>query len=256
MAKESVCRIICTGTPEDGDMARAFPPLPFQKRATGAEVPFHHRRRSRQIFGVRRMLPEFPQTCPKSFLWNFCIQIFSHKHHEDLFLVQPPRKGLHVCLCKPWAPFFEVKQRWALFLPGFSGLLPRLSANQNFWDWLATSAPPPPTPLLFITVSQVISWFIKIDLKQIYCSNFDTQKIQNDFLSFLLLFLRSTLLMNRNKHNWKRFFYKFPLLSTVLLLPLPYRTVARKFSAEGLFVCSGGLTFWNLIKTPPIYSAS
>ena len=48
---------------------------------------------------------------------------------------------------------------------------------------------------LFITVSLVISWFIKIDLKQIYCSYLDTQKIQNDFLQFLLLFLRSTLLI-------------------------------------------------------------
>ena len=48
---------------------------------------------------------------------------------------------------------------------------------------------------LFITVSLVISWFIKIDLKQTYCSYLDTQKIQNDFLQFLLLFLRSTLLI-------------------------------------------------------------
>ena len=40
-------------------------------------------------------------------------------------------KGLHVFLCKPSAPLFEVKQRWAPFLPGFSGLLPRISANPN-----------------------------------------------------------------------------------------------------------------------------
>jgi len=32
---------------------------------------------------------------------------------------------------------------------------------------------------LFITVSLVISWLIKIDLKQFYCSYLDTQKIQN-----------------------------------------------------------------------------
>jgi len=35
---------------------------------------------------------------------------------------------------------------------------------------------------LFITVPLVSSWFIKIDLKQIYCSYSGTQKIQNDFL--------------------------------------------------------------------------
>jgi len=89
------------------------------------------------------------------------------------------KKGLHVFFCKPWAPFFEVKQRWAPFLLGFSGILPRFSGNQNFWGALA---PTPPTPLLFITISWVISWFIKTDLKQIYCSYWGTQKFQNDFL--------------------------------------------------------------------------
>jgi len=40
----------------------------------------------------------------------------------------------------------------------------------------------------------------------------------------------------------------FALPSTVLLLPLPYRTIARKFSIGGLASVQGGLTFWNLIK--------
>jgi len=75
------------------------------------------------------------------------------------------KQGLHVFLCKLWAPFFEVKQRLELFLSGFSGLLPRFSANHNFCIALANSAPLTPTPLLFITVSQVISWLVKIDLK-------------------------------------------------------------------------------------------
>ena len=48
---------------------------------------------------------------------------------------------------------------------------------------------------LFITVSLIISWFIKIDHKQIYCRYLGTQKIQNDFLWFLLLFVRLTLLI-------------------------------------------------------------
>jgi len=40
----------------------------------------------------------------------------------------------------------------------------------------------------------------KILLKQIYCSYSRTYNIQNGFLHSLLLFLRSTLLLNRNKH--------------------------------------------------------
>jgi len=32
-SKERVCRIMCTGKPEDGDIAGAFIPLSFQKRS-------------------------------------------------------------------------------------------------------------------------------------------------------------------------------------------------------------------------------
>ena len=49
----------------------------------------------------------------------------------------------------------------------------------------------------------IIGNFIKTDLKQIYCTYSRTQKIQNGFLQFLLLFLRSTLLLNRNMHIGK-----------------------------------------------------
>ena len=49
------------------------------------------------------------------------------------------------------------------------------------------------------TVLWAISWFIKIELKQIYCSNSPNKKIQNGFQSFLLLFLRSILLLNGKK---------------------------------------------------------
>jgi len=42
-------------------------------------------------------------------------------------------------------------------------------------------------------------------------------------------------------------FCKFPLPSTVLY-PLPYRTVARKFSIGGLYVCLGGLDILKFDK--------
>jgi len=64
---------------------------------------------------------------------------------------------------------------------------------------------------LFITVSLVISWFITTNLKHTYCSC-SHKKIQNGFLSFLLLFFRP-MLLNRHKHigNDLFVFYKFPL---------------------------------------------
>jgi len=46
----------------------------------------------------------------------------------------------------------------------------------------------------------------KINLKQIYCSYSRTHNIQIGFLHFLLLFLRSTLLLNRNKRIGEEFF--------------------------------------------------
>jgi len=63
----------------------------------------------------------------------------------------------------------------------------------------------------FIAVSWVISCFIKIGLKQIYCSYSRNKKILS---VLLLLFSRSILLL-----NWYELFvfYTFPLLSTFLL---------------------------------------
>jgi len=75
----------------------------------------------------------------------------------------------------------------------------------------------------FITVLWVISWFIKIELKQIYCSYSRNRKIQNGFPSFLLLFLRSILLLNRNKNigNDLLALYKFSFPSTLYCSPCP-----------------------------------
>ena len=57
-------------------------------------------------------------------------------------LVWSPKNGLHVSFCKPWVPFFEVKQRWAPFIPGFSGIFLRFSANQNFGVCAWTTSTP------------------------------------------------------------------------------------------------------------------
>jgi len=102
------------------------------------------------------------------------------------------------------------KSKWPVFLQNASGNL---------------TAPPPPTPLLFITVSQVISWHIKIDLKQIYCSFSGTQKIQNDFFKFCYYLWGQHCWWTETNIFGNDFFVfdKFPLTSTVLLLSLPYR---------------------------------
>jgi len=133
----------------------------------------------RQIFGVAKgFCPNFPKLPRNDFYAIFDYTFSPTKIMTTVFGVTS-KKGLHVFFCKPWASFFEVKQRSAPFLRGCSGMLPNFQKIKTFGGALA---PPPPTPLLFITVSQVISQFIKIDSKQIYCSFSSTHKIQNFFL--------------------------------------------------------------------------
>ena len=58
-------------------------------------------------------------------------------------------------------------------------------------------------------------------MKQIYCSYSLTHNIQNGFLHSLLVFVRSTLFLNRNRYIGEEFFvfYKFAFPSILLLTP-------------------------------------
>jgi len=49
------------------------------------------------------------------------------------FFAMTSKKGVHVLFREPWVPFYDVKQYWAPFFPGFSGILPRFSSNQQNW---------------------------------------------------------------------------------------------------------------------------
>jgi len=89
-SKQSACRIICTETPENGGMAGAFPLLFFQKGGQrGRRCIFIISVGASTFWGCdflpEGFLPAFPQTCPKSYLCNFYLQLFSHKDHEDIF---------------------------------------------------------------------------------------------------------------------------------------------------------------------------
>jgi len=101
---------------------------PFKRGATGAEVPFHHRCTSRQIFGVRRLCPNVPklaQLLPTNLL--------PQRSWRPLFGVTSKKRSLCVFMQTLGAIFLS-QTALALFLPGFSGLLPRFSAIQNFWE--------------------------------------------------------------------------------------------------------------------------
>jgi len=86
-----------------------------------------------KILGMRRIFARISPNLPKKLLCDFCLEIFSHKDHELKTFFGVTSKKAFMFFCKRWAPFFEVKQHWAPFLPRFSGIFPGLSTNQNFW---------------------------------------------------------------------------------------------------------------------------
>jgi len=79
-----------------------------------------------KFLGFEGFLPEFSQTCPKSF-GRLCPQIFSLKDHEDLFW-DDLRKRVFMCFSANIGHHFmkSIKVR-APFLSGFSEILPRFS---------------------------------------------------------------------------------------------------------------------------------
>ena len=90
--------------------------------------------------------PEDPKLV-RNVLCDFCQQIFSRK---EPFWCDLQKKDSCRFL-QTLAPFFEVKQRWAPFFPGFSWILTRFSGMLSGFQQIKTFggvlAPPPPTPL-------------------------------------------------------------------------------------------------------------
>jgi len=127
-----------------------------------------YRCRSKQIFGIAKdFCPNFPKLARKVVVRLLPKNLLPQRLLRPFFGATS-KKDLHLFFCKYWVPFFEVKQRWAPFLPRFSGILPRycgilpgfsgilpkfsgilpgFSTNQNFGGELAPPEPPPPTAL-------------------------------------------------------------------------------------------------------------
>jgi len=90
-----------------------------------------------KFWGCEGFLLEFPQTCPKVIV-QLHLQIFSHKDHEDLFLVWPPKKR---------SSFVFLKNCWRQFCPDFQEFCPDFRQFKSFGAALAPLAPPSPTSL-------------------------------------------------------------------------------------------------------------
>jgi len=125
-------------------MAGVFIPCPFKRGATGAEVLFHHRFRSREIFGVvKDFCPNFSKLSRKVF-----VQLL---HIMKTFFGVTSKKGLQVIFCKPWAPFFKSSKVWRHFQADFQECCPGFQQIKTFGGALDTHLQQ--APLFFITVS-------------------------------------------------------------------------------------------------------
>ena len=101
--------------------------------------------------GGKDFCPTFPKLVQK-----VVVQLL-----PTVFVVWLPTKRPSLVFLQPWAPFGEVKQRWAPFLPRFSGILfgfseilfgfseilPKFSTDKTFGGAFAPLAPLTPTPL-------------------------------------------------------------------------------------------------------------
>ena len=72
-----------------------------------------------RFFGVRRISPRISPNLPRKFLCDFCLRVFSHKDHEDVFLVWPPKKRFSCVFLQALGAIFERKQRWGHFSRSF-----------------------------------------------------------------------------------------------------------------------------------------
>jgi len=91
-----------------------------------------------KLLGVRKIFARIFSNLPEK-VWATLPTNFFPQRSWRSFFGMTSKKVLHVFFCKRWAPFYEIKQGWAPFLPGFSEILPRFlrtfpgfSINQNF----------------------------------------------------------------------------------------------------------------------------
>jgi len=148
---KSACRIICIDSPENGGMAGPSLLWPFKRGATGPEVTFIIGVEAGKLLGCK-ILPEFPQTCPKSFCPTFAYKFWPTKIMKTSFWYNLQNKVSCVFMQTLGAIFLSQTTLGAISTRIFRAFA-QIFRNQDFWGCACNPCPPPPTPLLFITVS-------------------------------------------------------------------------------------------------------
>jgi len=191
--------------------------LSLQKGARAAELRFH-KCRSRQTFCVQRIFAWISPNLSEKLLYNFCRDILPTKIIKTFFGVTF-KKRLHAFFCKPWAPFYEVKQRWAPFF-----------SKSKLWG--CPCIPWTPTSNIAFHNSIIGDFmayqdWLEINLLQLLRHPEKSQWFSRKFRMIISVIIFEVNIVDEQKQNifCNDFFvfYTFPLPSTVWLLPLPYR---------------------------------
>jgi len=130
-----------------------FPLCPFKRGQWGRRCPFIIGAGAGKFLGYEAFFSEFPQTCPKSFLCNFANK-FSPTKIMKVFFWCDLQKKVFMCFSTNFGcDFLKSNNAGRHLYPDFQGFCSDFQQINTFGGALAPPAPPPPTPLLFITVS-------------------------------------------------------------------------------------------------------
>ena len=110
------------------------------------------------------------------------------------FFCVTSKKGLHVFSCKPWAPVFEVKQRWVPLPPGFS-------ANQNFWVCACTLCTPTSNNTAFHN-SIIGNFMFYQDQLETYLLQLFGHPENSEWFSILYVAIFEVNIVDEQKQTW------------------------------------------------------
>jgi len=111
---------------------RGISPSALPSWPTGTEVPFHHRSSSRQFLEVRWIFAQISPNLPEKLFVQLLLTNFLPQRSWRHFFCFNLQKRSSLFFCKPWGPFFEVKQRWAPFYPDFQGFCLNFQQIKSF----------------------------------------------------------------------------------------------------------------------------
>jgi len=86
------------------------------------------------ILWMRRIFARMFPNLPEKVLRDFCLQIFSHKDHEDLFLVLPPKKVFMCFSAKVERHFLKSSKVGRHFCPDFRDFVQIFKDSTRIFD--------------------------------------------------------------------------------------------------------------------------